>query len=182
MGPCDAGAAQRAPLASLADAGAGGRARQRAASLARWVARVSPCRAEARRAEHGFGRDRRRAARRASTCEWGHQRRRRDSNPRYPCEYAGFQNRCLKPLGHSSGSEGDGVVARLGAVRRECGGGPRNPGLLRMRARGRSELREGEQLVAKAQAVSVSVCAASREACVALHSLRNDFATDSRRT
>ena len=30
------------------------------------------------------------------------QRRRRDSNPRIPCEIAGFQNRCLKPLGHSS--------------------------------------------------------------------------------
>ena len=26
----------------------------------------------------------------------------RDSNPRYPCEHAGFQDRCLKPLGHPS--------------------------------------------------------------------------------
>ena len=34
-------------------------------------------------------------------------RRRRDSNPRYPCEYAGFQNRCLKPLGHSSGRQAE---------------------------------------------------------------------------
>src|SRR5882757_593245 len=25
-----------------------------------------------------------------------------DSNPRYPCRYAGFQDRCLKPLGHPS--------------------------------------------------------------------------------
>ena len=32
----------------------------------------------------------------------GIQRRRRDSNPWYPCGYAGFQNRCLRPLGHSS--------------------------------------------------------------------------------
>ena len=28
----------------------------------------------------------------------------RDSNPRYPYEYAGFQNRCLKPLSHPSES------------------------------------------------------------------------------
>ena len=27
-----------------------------------------------------------------------------DSNPRYPCGYAGFQDRCLKPLGHPSKS------------------------------------------------------------------------------
>src|SRR5438105_10045747 len=27
-----------------------------------------------------------------------------DSNPRYPCGHAGFQDRCLKPLGHPSGS------------------------------------------------------------------------------
>src|SRR5579862_8880385 len=25
-----------------------------------------------------------------------------DSNPRYPCGHAGFQDRCLKPLGHPS--------------------------------------------------------------------------------
>ena len=30
-------------------------------------------------------------------------RSRWDSNPRYPCEYGGFQDRCLKPLGHRSG-------------------------------------------------------------------------------
>src|SRR5579859_5976567 len=29
-------------------------------------------------------------------------RRKRDSNPRYPFEYNGFQDRRLKPLGHSS--------------------------------------------------------------------------------
>ena len=40
------------------------------------------------------------------------QRRRRDSNPRYPYEYAGFQNRCLKPLGHSSKSRGAWRFAR----------------------------------------------------------------------
>ena len=27
---------------------------------------------------------------------------RSDSNPRYPCGHAGFQDRCLKPLGHPS--------------------------------------------------------------------------------
>src|SRR3569833_2333290 len=27
-----------------------------------------------------------------------------DSNPRYPYEYAGYQDRCLKPLSHPSGS------------------------------------------------------------------------------
>ena len=27
-----------------------------------------------------------------------------DSNPRYPCGHAGFQDRCLKPLGHPSTS------------------------------------------------------------------------------
>ena len=32
-----------------------------------------------------------------------HRRRRRDSNPWYPSEYASFQNWCLRPLGHSSG-------------------------------------------------------------------------------
>jgi len=25
-----------------------------------------------------------------------------DSNPRYPCRHAGFQDRCIKPLGHPS--------------------------------------------------------------------------------
>ena len=32
-------------------------------------------------------------------------RRKRDSNPRYPYEYCGFQDRRLKPLGHSSDSQ-----------------------------------------------------------------------------
>src|SRR5450432_486236 len=31
-------------------------------------------------------------------------RRGRDSNPRYPFGYAGFQDRCHQPLGHLSGS------------------------------------------------------------------------------
>ena len=30
------------------------------------------------------------------------KRTERDSNPRYPFGYAGFQDRCLKPLGHPS--------------------------------------------------------------------------------
>ena len=37
-------------------------------------------------------------------------RRRWDSNPRYRCRYGGFQDRCLKPLGHSS-LEGRGQKA-----------------------------------------------------------------------
>ena len=54
----------------------------------------------------------------------GLRRRRRDSNPRYPCEYAGFQNRCLKPLGHSSkvaevlGSSLDSIRSRARHVPR----------------------------------------------------------------
>src|SRR6185369_7731469 len=61
----------------------------------------------------------------------GLQRRRRDSNPRYPYEYAGFQNRCLKPLGHSSKSrkmlggrsiapENERVTRRLRSTRNEA--------------------------------------------------------------
>lgn len=37
-----------------------------------------------------------------------------DSNPRYPCGHAGFQDRCLKPLGHPSGP-GAVVVGRRGS-------------------------------------------------------------------
>lgn len=39
----------------------------------------------------------------------------RDSNPRDPCEPAGFQDRCLQPLGHpsSSGSEAPSIGACL---------------------------------------------------------------------
>ncbi|CAH2402125.1 hypothetical protein MES4922_30499 [Mesorhizobium ventifaucium] len=33
------------------------------------------------------------------TCHW---RREWDSNPRWACTHAGFQDRCLKPLGHPS--------------------------------------------------------------------------------
>ena len=29
-----------------------------------------------------------------------------DSNPRYACTHGGFQDRCLKPLGHPSGARG----------------------------------------------------------------------------
>ena len=36
---------------------------------------------------------------RSSVLDW---RKGWDSNPRYPCRYAGFQDRCLKPLGHPS--------------------------------------------------------------------------------
>src|SRR5262245_36932860 len=34
-------------------------------------------------------------------CHW---RKGRDSNSRTPCDVAGFQDRCLKPLGHPSNS------------------------------------------------------------------------------
>src|ERR1700722_16991634 len=36
--------------------------------------------------------------------QWGttYWRKGWDSNPRYPCRHAGFQDRCLKPLGHPS--------------------------------------------------------------------------------
>src|SRR6202011_5194494 len=36
---------------------------------------------------------------RSSVLDW---RKGWDSNPRYPCRHAGFQDRCLKPLGHPS--------------------------------------------------------------------------------
>ncbi len=36
---------------------------------------------------------------RSSVLKW---RKGWDSNPRYPCGHAGFQDRCLKPLGHPS--------------------------------------------------------------------------------
>ena len=36
---------------------------------------------------------------RYKTTKW---RKRRDSNPRYPFRYVGFQDRCHQPLGHSS--------------------------------------------------------------------------------
>ena len=32
-----------------------------------------------------------------------------DSNPRYPCGHAGFQDRCLKPLGHPSSAGRSGT-------------------------------------------------------------------------
>src|ERR1700749_2659117 len=35
-----------------------------------------------------------------------------DSNPRYACTYGGFQDRCLKPLGHPSHS-GENYAAAL---------------------------------------------------------------------
>jgi hypothetical protein len=37
---------------------------------------------------------------RVEPCNW---RRGRDSNPRYPCEYAAFRVRCFQPLSHLSG-------------------------------------------------------------------------------
>src|SRR3954469_23826638 len=35
-----------------------------------------------------------------------------DSNPRYPCGHAGFQDRCLKPLGHPSSSAASSTYRR----------------------------------------------------------------------
>ena len=50
-------------------------------------------------------------------------RRRRDSNPWNPCEFGGFQNRCLRPLGHSSGlvlaAAYDGFFLRASGRRRK---------------------------------------------------------------
>ena len=47
----------------------------------------------------------------------GNWRKGWDSNPRYPCRHAGFQDRCLKPLGHPSVSNnnhlGTGVCVFL---------------------------------------------------------------------
>jgi hypothetical protein len=34
-----------------------------------------------------------------------------DSNPRYPCGHAGFQDRCLKPLGHPSDFAGERSIS-----------------------------------------------------------------------
>jgi hypothetical protein len=50
-----------------------------------------------------------------------------DSNPRYPCRHAGFQDRCLKPLGHpsSSGIQGlsrDASMAKERTGDRDFGG------------------------------------------------------------
>ena len=39
-----------------------------------------------------------------------------DSNPRYPCGHAGFQDRCLKPLGHPSGSTDQAPVRPKGGT------------------------------------------------------------------
>src|ERR1700687_1681394 len=40
-----------------------------------------------------------------------------DSNPRYPCRHAGFQDRCLKPLGHPShGPPHEGTRRGLQAI------------------------------------------------------------------
>src|SRR5207248_4439458 len=46
-----------------------------------------------------------------------------DSNPRYPCRHAGFQDRCLKPLGHPSVAalqsfSGTDIKNRLAAAER----------------------------------------------------------------
>ena len=41
-----------------------------------------------------------------------------DSNPRYPCRHAGFQDRCLKPLGHPSGTGFQSLIAA--DVPRQC--------------------------------------------------------------
>jgi hypothetical protein len=39
-----------------------------------------------------------------------------DSNPRWACTHAGFQDRCLKPLGHPSSVCGAACAPGLGAV------------------------------------------------------------------
>ena len=83
----------------------------------------------------------------------GIRRRRRDSNPWYPCEYGGFQNRSLRPLGHSSeglfcsafssrmrppsrSPRATDPIARLGGPGGRCGRGSPSAGALRRRRRG----------------------------------------------
>ena len=46
---------------------------------------------------------------RSSVLKW---RKGWDSNPRYPCRHAGFQDRCLKPLGHPSSSRRSGTYRK----------------------------------------------------------------------
>jgi hypothetical protein len=48
-----------------------------------------------------------------------------DSNPRYPCGHAGFQDRCLKPLGHPS-SECHDLAKRAGLRKGETRHGPKH--------------------------------------------------------
>jgi hypothetical protein len=48
-------------------------------------------------------------------------RRGRDSNPRYPLRYAGFQDRCHQPLGHLSSYYSFTTVRRFARIDRETG-------------------------------------------------------------
>src|SRR5580658_1771066 len=48
-------------------------------------------------------------------------RRGRDSNPRYPFGYAGFQDRCHQPLGHLSGYYSFTTVSKLWPERYKIG-------------------------------------------------------------
>src|SRR6266481_6619449 len=50
---------------------------------------------------------------------WKLWRRVRDSNPRYPLRYAGFQDRCHQPLGQLSGYYSFTTVSTLGLMQRE---------------------------------------------------------------
>jgi hypothetical protein len=43
-------------------------------------------------------------------------RRGRDSNPRYPCGYVGFQDRCIQPLCHLSGTNNPLARNNLGRI------------------------------------------------------------------
>src|SRR5215470_8298714 len=59
-----------------------------------------------------------------------------DSNPRESCPSAGFQDRCLKPLGHPSGADKSitcGAVSMNKCERRlrRTAGAPRKTGLVR---------------------------------------------------
>ncbi len=51
-------------------------------------------------------------------------RRRRDSNPRYPCEYAAFRVRCFQPLSHFSAAWS---ACRRGALDNGCLAGTQGP-------------------------------------------------------
>lgn len=89
-------------------------------------------------------------------------RKRWDSNPRYPCGHAGFQDRCLKPLGHPSKS---GIQARNAS-----------PEWLSLNVVGRARQREVGPLSAPARLPGERDLSGGRQ-FGALAWLRCDFAT-----
>ena len=70
-----------------------------------------------------------------------------DSNPRYPCRHAGFQDRCLKPLGHPS------VVPVMSEPVPDCKG---RPGAAPRAGAGGSAPRKTQRFVYHPGAVPIS--------------------------